>query len=87
MNAATKRALLAEFDTVLSLGLLEGAEKAAAPQPAASLDAEIGQMIEQRQQARKNKDFATADRIRDELKARGILLEDTPQGVKWTLQR
>ncbi|HJA37016.1 MAG TPA: cysteine--tRNA ligase [Firmicutes bacterium] len=87
VNDATKRALLAEFDTVLSLGLLEGAEKAAAPQPAASLDAEIEQMIEQRQQARKNKDFATADRIRDELKARGILLEDTPQGVKWTLQR
>jgi cysteinyl-tRNA synthetase len=48
-----------------------------------SLDAEIDAMIEQRQAARKAKNFAEADRIRDELKARGIVLEDTPQGVKW----
>jgi len=47
------------------------------------LDAEIDALIEQRQAARKAKNWAEADRIRDELKARGILLEDTPQGVKW----
>lgn len=46
-------------------------------------DAEIDAMIEKRQVARKNKDWATADAIRDELKSRGIILEDTPQGVKW----
>ena len=40
-------------------------------------------MIEKRQAARKAKNFAEADRIRDELKAKGIILEDTPQGVKW----
>lgn len=44
---------------------------------------EIEGLIEQRQQARKNKDFALADKIRDDLKARGIMLEDTPQGVRW----
>ena len=49
----------------------------------ASLDADIEAMIEARQAARKAKDWARADGIRDELKARGIVLEDTPQGVKW----
>lgn len=48
-----------------------------------SLDAEIEQLIEQRQAARKAKNFAEADRIRDRLKEQGIILEDTPQGVKW----
>ena len=47
------------------------------------LDAEIEALIEKRQQARKDRDFKTADEIRDNLKARGIVLEDTPQGVKW----
>ena len=48
------------------------------------LDSEIEALIEQRQEARKNKDWATADKIRDELKAKGIILKDTPQGVTWT---
>jgi len=47
------------------------------------LNAEIEKLIEQRQQARKDKDWALADKIRDDLKARGIVLEDTPQGVRW----
>ena len=41
-------------------------------------------MIQARQEARKAKNFAEADRIRDELKAMGITLMDTPQGVKWS---
>ena len=45
--------------------------------------AEIEALIAQRTEARKNRDWATADRIRDELKARHVVLEDTPQGVKW----
>ena len=49
-----------------------------------SLDEKIEKLIEERQQARANKDWATADRIRDELKAQGITLKDTPQGVIWT---
>ena len=48
-----------------------------------SLDEEIEKLIEARQNARKEKNWAEADRIRDELKAQGIVLEDTPQGVKW----
>lgn len=48
-----------------------------------SLDSEIESLIEARQAARKAKNWAEADRIRDELKNQGIVLEDTPQGVKW----
>lgn len=48
-----------------------------------SLDDEIESLIVARNEARKNKNWAEADRIRDELKAQGIVLEDTPQGVKW----
>ncbi|MBQ2315671.1 MAG: cysteine--tRNA ligase [Clostridia bacterium] len=49
-----------------------------------NLDSEIEELIEKRTQARKAKDFKTADQIRDQLKEMGIILEDTPQGVKWT---
>lgn len=47
------------------------------------IDDEIQSLIDKRQQARANKDWATADAIRDELKAKGIILKDTPQGVTW----
>ncbi len=48
------------------------------------LDSEIEQLIQKRTEARKAKDFKTADEIRDKLKDMGIVLEDTPQGVKWS---
>ena len=47
------------------------------------LDEEIEQLIEERNQARSNRDFARSDEIRDLLKEKGILLEDTPQGTRW----
>ena len=47
------------------------------------LDEEIEQLIEERTQARKNRDFARSDEIRDQLKEKGILLDDTPQGTRW----
>ena len=49
-----------------------------------TLDEDIEKLIEERQAARANKDFATADRIRDELAAQGIKLLDTKEGVRWT---
>ena len=48
------------------------------------LDAEVEELIAKRTEARKNKNFQEADAIRDKLKEMGIILEDTPQGVKWS---
>ena len=83
---ATKLAALADFDTVLSLNLISAAQKLRDKQSqeeAANADPEIDALVAERTAAKKAKDFATADRIRDELKARGIEIIDTPQGAKW----
>ena len=83
---ATKLAALADFDTVLSLNLISAARKLReqqAQEEAANADPEIDALVAERTAAKKAKDFATADRIRDELKARGIEIIDTPQGAKW----
>ncbi|NLY77204.1 MAG: cysteine--tRNA ligase [Tissierellia bacterium] len=47
------------------------------------LEEDILELIEKRTQARKNKDYALADKMRDQLREKGIVLEDTPEGVKW----
>ncbi len=79
-DTATKALAKAVLDVLTELtdvlGLIVVREKE-------DLDAEIEALIEERQAARKAKDFAAADRIRDELKARGIELLDTREGVKW----
>ena len=46
-------------------------------------DDEIEKLIAKRDEARKNKDWAESDRLRDELQAKGIVIEDTPQGTRW----
>lgn len=48
-----------------------------------ALNDEVEKLIEKRQLARKNKDWLTADKIRDELKNKNVIIEDTPQGIKW----
>ena len=85
-NDATKLAALADFDQVLSLNMIAAADalrKKEAAEAAASADPEIDALVEARTAAKKAKNFAEADRIRDELKARGIEIIDTPQGAKW----
>ena len=100
-NDATKLAVIADLDRVLSLSLIEKADakreelsrqSAATAQAAAGFrivsesgeeDAAVTEKIEARRAAKKAKDFAQADRIRDELKAAGIELTDVPNGVVW----
>ena len=85
-NDATKLAALADFDKVLSLNLIEAAQalrKKQAEEEAANADPEIDALVAARTEAKKAKNWAEADRIRDELKARGIEIIDTPQGAKW----
>ena len=97
VNDVTKRAVLASFDQVLSLSLLEKAailrEKEAAQAKSATGsgdflvrgegDPEIDALVLQRAEAKKAKNFAEADRIRDELKAKGVEITDVPGGAVW----
>jgi cysteinyl-tRNA synthetase len=72
-DAEGMRAALRKIDPVLDVF----------PELEQSIDAEIESLIEQRNTARKARNFAESDRIRDELLTRGIILEDTPGGVRW----
>ncbi len=84
-SGKTKLALIGEFDKVLSLNLLSAAEKLKASENAQEdIPAEIAELIEQRKAARKAKDFALADSIRDKISELGYLVEETRQGTKVT---
>lgn len=81
-NAATKLALVEDFDRVLSLGLIAHAEKLAKQDEQEDIPDDIKALVEQRAQARKAKDFAKADALRDEITAKGYIIEETRQGTK-----
>ncbi len=72
-NASECAALMKEFDKIL--GVLDEKEEI--------LEGEIVALIEKRENARRGKNFVESDRIRDSLLERGIILEDTPKGVRW----
>ena len=82
MSDATKRKLVESYDKVLSLDLLSEEEQTSVD---SELEAYINEKIEERKQAKKAKDFAKADAIRDELLGKGIELKDTREGVIWKI--
>ena len=77
VGAAAKLEVLRRMDRILAIGI------EAAGSRSTELAPELCDLIEQRSAARSQRDFVTADRIRDELATRGILLEDRPDGVRW----
>ena len=84
MSDATKYALAESFDEVLSLNLTTAhAVKEADNSVDAELESYVLAKIEERKAAKKEKNFALADAIRNELLEKGIVLEDTREGVKW----
>ena len=82
LKDVTKRAIVESFDEVLGLELLKE-EAAAETGVDAELEAYVLAKIEERKAAKKEKNFALADAIRNELLEKGIVLEDTREGVKW----
>ena len=83
-NASTKLNLIAEFDKVLGLDLIKKAtEKANAANEASSdIPAEVMELVEQRKAARKDKNFALADELRDKIAALGYEVKETRQGTE-----
>jgi cysteinyl-tRNA synthetase len=72
-EAAAVREVLSVFETVFGIRLGEQT----------SLESEVEDLIRRRQEARAMRNWAEADRIREDLSQRGIVLEDTPQGIRW----
>ena len=86
MKDATKRKLISDMDYVLGLNLVTAAEtKEAGAGADEELTAWILSKIEERKEAKKAKDFAKADAIRDELLKKGVAIKDTREGVVWEL--
>ncbi len=82
VNAATKKALIEEFDKVLSLSLAAESEKTAV---SGDFKDYVEKMIELRKEAKKARNFEEADRIRNELAEKGVVLKDTREGTFWEM--
>ena len=80
-NNETKLALIEDFDKVLSLGLIEAAKKLSADGEE-DIPEEVKALVEERKAARKAKDFAKADELRDKIGELGYIVEETRQGTK-----
>jgi cysteinyl-tRNA synthetase len=79
LDSATKLAVIEDFDRVLSLDLTSGEPE---EEPAAEDTKRLEELLVKRAEAKKAKDWATADAIRDEVKAAGYMIVDTPEGAK-----
>ncbi len=77
VSSLDKYNLIIKFDEVLGLNLKELKKEEE------KISEEIETLIKEREKARKNKDWVKADSIRDQLKKQGIILEDTPKGIRW----
>ena len=83
-DAATKLALLDDYDRVLSLDLTESAKKLIAQQQNTDIPAEVAELVAQRKEARAAKDFALADELRDRIAELGYVIRETRQGTEIT---
>ena len=86
ISDATKIYLLNDFDKVLSLDLVKTANKLKEEKNSSVDTAKVEELIKKRTEARANKDWATADAIRDELNAMNVVIRDTPEGITWSVK-
>ena len=86
ISDATKIYLLNDFDRVLGLDLVKTAKELIDSKSSSVDENKINELISKRAEAKANKDWATADAIRDELTAMGVLIKDSKEGTTWTLK-
>lgn len=85
ISGATKRALIRDFDRVLSLGLIGEEEQNEADTISKEFKLYVENLIRERAEAKKNKNWARADAIRSELAEKGVVLKDSKEGTTWSM--
>lgn len=86
INQDNREILQEALEVLVELGNILGLFYGEAPSANQINHEEIESLVAQRTQAKKDKNWALADQIRDELKSKGVILEDTPQGVRWRIE-